>query len=154
MELVMFLVDKGADVNATDKDRRNALMYASMNGHLEVVKFLIEKKADVRATGRFGKTSLIHASNGGHMNVVIFLIEEGAHVNAEVVKALMTADVNVSGKVCSLHYKDQLFSCWLLKEAIWNWWSSWLTREPMSTLQTKCEYLFSLKLVNMAILKW
>ena len=39
-----FLIEKGIDINQTDKDGQNALHLASHGGHKEVVRLLIEKK--------------------------------------------------------------------------------------------------------------
>jgi ankyrin repeat protein len=55
LEIVKFLVAKGADVNAVDRAGNTALMRAvgSSNAQaLEIVKFLVEKGADVRAVDR------------------------------------------------------------------------------------------------------
>jgi ankyrin repeat protein len=47
-EVVKFLLEKGAEVNAKGTiGGTTALMVASQNGHAEVVKVLLEKGADV-----------------------------------------------------------------------------------------------------------
>jgi ankyrin repeat protein len=51
-------VEKGADVNARDKNDGTPLHYAVARGHLSVVEFLIEKGADLNARNRYGKTPL------------------------------------------------------------------------------------------------
>jgi ankyrin repeat protein len=38
LDAVKYLISKGADINARDKNRNAPLHYASENGHLEVVK--------------------------------------------------------------------------------------------------------------------
>ena len=40
LEVVKYLLDKGADINAKDNDCKTALMLASYNGYLEVAEFL------------------------------------------------------------------------------------------------------------------
>jgi ankyrin repeat protein len=40
LEVVKFLVEKGADIHSKTQDGRTALMLASGKGHLEVVKYL------------------------------------------------------------------------------------------------------------------
>ena len=46
LEVVKFLVDKGANVSA---DNDYALRWSANGGHLEVVKFLVSQGADIRA---------------------------------------------------------------------------------------------------------
>ena len=48
------LVERGADVNAADYDRRSALHVACAEGHMEAVKFLVEKGANVNSEDRWG----------------------------------------------------------------------------------------------------
>ena len=47
-----------------------ALIWASVNGHLEVVKFLVEQGADVTANNN---RALKWASEKGHLEIVNFL---------------------------------------------------------------------------------
>eukprot|EP00919_Chromeraceae_sp_WS-2016_P017524 GHVR01041682.1.p1 GENE.GHVR01041682.1~~GHVR01041682.1.p1 ORF type:complete len:160 (-),score=8.12 GHVR01041682.1:63-542(-) len=82
-EVMMFLIEKGADGNSTDLHLRTALMHASEEGHLEVVKSLIEEGADVRAKNWYHRTALMYASWKGHLEVTKLLIEKGANVSAE-----------------------------------------------------------------------
>ena len=42
-EIVRFVIEKGIDINHTEKDGRNALHLASENDHKEMVQLLIEK---------------------------------------------------------------------------------------------------------------
>ena len=46
MEVVTLLLERGADVNTTDKDEWTALMYAAAKGQTSVVRVLIEHDAD------------------------------------------------------------------------------------------------------------
>ena len=65
LEVVKWLVEKGADVNATNKDGRTVLHSAADSGQLDVVKWLVEKGADVNATDKDGKTVLHMAAEQG-----------------------------------------------------------------------------------------
>ncbi|TDA37117.1 MAG: hypothetical protein DSO07_12820 [Thermoproteota archaeon] len=81
LEKVKKLLDRGADVNARDKDGWTPLHWASVHGHLDVIKLLVERGADVNASNH-GWTPLHEAASRGHLNVVKFLVERGADVNA------------------------------------------------------------------------
>jgi ankyrin repeat protein len=75
-------VEKGADVNAADKDGVTALMLASEKGHLEVAKWLVEKGDDVNAADLRGTTAYMWACANGHLEVAKWLEEKGADVSA------------------------------------------------------------------------
>ena len=62
-EVVKLLIEKGAEVNRTDKAGVTALMAASEQGHGEIVKLLIEKGAEVNRTDEAGETALMVASH-------------------------------------------------------------------------------------------
>ena len=66
-DIVKFLVDKGADVNAVTKFQgTTALMFASAMGHLDIVRFLVEKGANMSAVTKVEKTTaLMFASHRG-----------------------------------------------------------------------------------------
>ena len=82
-KIARVLLDKGADVNASDGWYGNALQAASLRGHYHVIQLLLEKGADVNAPGclRYGD-ALQAASFRGHNQVVQMLLEKGADVNA------------------------------------------------------------------------
>ncbi|KAJ7882802.1 ankyrin repeat-containing domain protein [Mycena olivaceomarginata] len=64
-----------------DKDKRGALHYASLNGHIEVVEFLLERGANFNATDKANNTALHNASARGRTDVVKLLVEHGVDVN-------------------------------------------------------------------------
>lgn len=77
--IVKLLLEKGADVNAANRNRRTPLHHASTNGYVDVVKLLLEKGADVNAAQSDGRTPLHHASMDGHVDVVKLLSGSGNH---------------------------------------------------------------------------
>jgi ankyrin repeat protein len=87
LEIVKFLIENGADVNANNGV---ALDYASRNGNLEIVKFLLENGADVNANNG---AALAGASQRGHLEIVKLLLSPtvGADVNADNGRALSFA---------------------------------------------------------------
>jgi len=74
-------IEKGADVNATDRNDWTALIWASLNGHTEVVKSLVKAKARLNIQGKKGSTALYTASYGGDTEMAEVLIKAGALVN-------------------------------------------------------------------------
>jgi ankyrin repeat protein len=61
LEVITFLVERGADVNAHDNHGTTPLIYACRDGgNLEIIKFLVERGADVNARAEDGYTPLIH----------------------------------------------------------------------------------------------
>ena len=80
--MVALLLDKGADVAATNEYGWTALHWAAQEGHKDVVALLLDKGADVAATDEYGWTALHWAAQGGHKDVVALLLDKGADVAA------------------------------------------------------------------------
>ena len=77
------LLEKGIDVNATDKKGNSALSYACKAGNFAVAKSLIEKGANVNIADSEGNTLLIQAAAGESIELVKLLVEKGADVNSK-----------------------------------------------------------------------
>ena len=83
LEEIKELLKKGADVNASDKYGRTALMMAARLGTLDVVKCLVEHGADFEAKDKDGWTALIKAAIFGKLDVVKCLAECGADLDVK-----------------------------------------------------------------------
>ncbi len=81
---VRFLVGAGADVNARDKEKMTALMYACDGAAAKhIVAFLIANDAEVNALDVYSSTALMRAAARGAVGIVDKLIASGANVNQE-----------------------------------------------------------------------
>ncbi|KAH9279482.1 Protein fem-1 -like protein C [Echinococcus granulosus] len=86
LEIVQFLVDRGADVNRTTITNSTALRAACFDGHEEVVRYLVEQGANVETPNRHEHTCLMIACFRGHENIVKYLLSRGARVNRRSAK--------------------------------------------------------------------
>lgn len=77
-EVVEWLLNEGAQLEATDKEGYTALYFAAQEGRDKVVQFLLSKGANVKAAQINGSTSLHIAADRGHTEVVKILLSEGA----------------------------------------------------------------------------
>jgi len=75
MDVIKYLVDKGADVNQASNDGVTPLTVNSQEGNLPVVEYLFKKGAFIN------EVSLLLSSQNGHFHVVQFLVQNGANVN-------------------------------------------------------------------------
>ncbi|KAG7376382.1 hypothetical protein PHYPSEUDO_013650 [Phytophthora pseudosyringae] len=73
LEVVRYLVDKNADVNAGE-DGETPLLRAARQGHVEVVQYFVENGADMNPKNENGATALNVASS---FAVVQFLVKQG-----------------------------------------------------------------------------
>lgn len=74
-EIVTFLLDSGANVNATTDNGTTALMMAVRGNHYETVKLLLARGANLQASNEAGETALDWADKKGRSNIVQLLLE-------------------------------------------------------------------------------
>jgi len=80
LEVIQFLISKGADPNLKTTEGTSLLHLAAMNGHAPVVEYLVkEAKLDINAQDKFGDTPLIAACGGGKVNTAQLLLQLGAN---------------------------------------------------------------------------
>ncbi|MDR1485491.1 MAG: ankyrin repeat domain-containing protein [Planctomycetaceae bacterium] len=80
LELVKYLVDRGADINLTTKYGNSLINQAVASGSIEIVKYLADRKVDVKKKNNNGLTPFYFAyRSGSHANIDIvkFLIRNG-----------------------------------------------------------------------------
>jgi ankyrin repeat protein len=84
LQEVRELLDKGANINASDKVF--SLVIASRSGHTEVVKLLLERGADIEAKNSFGYTAFDLAGMEGHKEIALLLFEAEAEQYRDILK--------------------------------------------------------------------
>lgn len=77
IDVVEFLVAKGADVNAKNKSNATPLHFAALVGQKGVVEILLANGADIHAKDNNGKTPLDMAAQKDHKVVVDLLSKHG-----------------------------------------------------------------------------
>uniref|UniRef100_A0A914DN02 Major sperm protein n=1 Tax=Acrobeloides nanus TaxID=290746 RepID=A0A914DN02_9BILA len=80
IEVVCYLLEKGADSNIKDKYGRTALFYV-VNENKLIVKLLLEHGADIEHQNTKGVTCLMYASYNNRIEIVRYLLKKGADVN-------------------------------------------------------------------------
>lgn len=79
IEMIRFLVERGADVNQGAKSgEQTALISAIVGAQVEAVKTLIELKANVNTKMKDGTTPLKMARKGDQEDIVALLVAAGA----------------------------------------------------------------------------
>jgi ankyrin repeat protein len=94
--LIIELIDKGADINAPDKDGYTALMYAVRYNYVWLAKILIKAGIDVNAQDAGGRTALMWTTLYNYpLQMAELLIEAGADVNIKDKKGQTVFDFAV-----------------------------------------------------------
>jgi len=118
------LLDKGVDVNYTDKDGSTALMWASVMGHVEVVKLLLDRGALIDLQNNYGSSALMYASHNGIVDCVRLLLDKGADMSLKAKDDMTAKDkaesnghvaiVQVLDEVCMLKIVKPHLTCQLI----------------------------------------
>lgn len=90
-------IKSGADVNATDKDGWNALMWASWSGMTTVAAKLEEAGTQVGQADRQGNTALMLAAMRGNADIVQSLLAKKADAAAAAKNGKKAADLAAEG---------------------------------------------------------
>ena len=92
-DLVMLLIDSGADIFDFDEEGVSVFDMAVTYDNIEVVKYLISQGVNVNTTQRRSRfTPLMAAVCYGRVEMVEFLIEQGANTEAIDAKGISVID--------------------------------------------------------------
>ncbi|KIW62654.1 hypothetical protein PV04_10811 [Phialophora macrospora] len=83
MDVVLYLIDHGADVNSPDYHERTLLHWAAKHGSETAVRALASKGPDLDASDRWGRTPLMWAIECTDGAVVKLLLELGPKVHTK-----------------------------------------------------------------------
>lgn len=78
LEIVDLLLDRGANIEATDDLGQRPLLSAAHYGRTDVVRRLLDHGADIDAVDWADHSALSHAVIGGHRDLVDLLLSKGA----------------------------------------------------------------------------
>lgn len=82
LAVLKLLLDRGANVNARDRDGWTALTKAATHIKTDTVKFLLDNGADINQKGYKGRTALMWSVICRSGRVPALLVERGADINA------------------------------------------------------------------------
>jgi len=83
LQLLVFMLENGANLNSKDKDDWTPLHFAAVNGHLSVVEYLVNQKADINEKNKDDCAPLHYAAQRGYLSVVEYLFNQKADINAK-----------------------------------------------------------------------
>ena len=92
INLIKILLEKGADVNAPDKDGKTPLHLAIECKDTALIKLLLEKGADVNVPYKDGKTPLHIAMSSKNLSFALVLLAYGANLYVEDSQGLTPLD--------------------------------------------------------------
>ena len=83
LQIVEYLISKGANIEARDQKQGTPLHYACINNCYPLVEYLISKSAPIEAKDNEIKTSLHYACERDFLQIVTFLISKNANIEAK-----------------------------------------------------------------------
>lgn len=74
-QVVIALLDMGANIDARDNDGKTAIIFAASRGSEELFRILLDRGADINLEGPNRRTALTYAMDEGHAIIVKLLLE-------------------------------------------------------------------------------
>ena len=82
IELAQWMVENGADLNATDGQGRPVVLWVMELGDTRLARLIFENGADLNAIDGQGRPVLLWAMQLGHTSLARWMVEKGADLNA------------------------------------------------------------------------
>lgn len=110
LEIFMYLLNLGADINTVDIDGSNLLINATGGGNLDIVKFLIEEKGfDVNFVDNNGFTPFHSGAGSGNVELLKYLIDKGANIHTTTnIGAIPMVNAVFSDSLAAVEYLFEL----------------------------------------------
>lgn len=86
LDIVAYLLEKGANINATDNKGATVIHYAVGHNQIEKVKYLLEHGAHIDQTNRDGETPLYTACTLDKPAMIEYLLEHGANIDSRCIE--------------------------------------------------------------------
>lgn len=83
MEIVDYLLERGADLNGQERNGNSILDRAILPGRANVIKSLLEHGADPNVPNKYGDTPLIQACSAGDLEMAKLLFAYGGEINCQ-----------------------------------------------------------------------
>ncbi|MBU1101462.1 MAG: ankyrin repeat domain-containing protein [Bacteroidetes bacterium] len=83
LDIVKFLVENNADIQAKDVDGDTPLHWAAFRGRDEIAAYLLEIGAEINAVNLSQNTPLVYAVNNRRSSTIDLLLNNGAEVNTD-----------------------------------------------------------------------
>jgi len=84
VEVVKYLLEKGANANPKGWMSKTPLHYASSGGYKNIIELLLAHNADLTAKMEYGITPLHLAAEKSQLEATQFLLSKGANINAKM----------------------------------------------------------------------
>ncbi|XP_043999503.1 protein TANC1-like [Gambusia affinis] len=82
LEMCVFLLEHGAELEVPNRRGMVPLLSAAKHGHTQVAELLLKKGADINIGDKQGRTALILAASEGHAATVELLLAKGAALSS------------------------------------------------------------------------
>ncbi|MED6276614.1 hypothetical protein CHARACLAT_004780, partial [Characodon lateralis] len=82
LEICVFLLDHGAELEVPNRRGMVPLLSAAKHGHTQVAELLLKKGADINISDKQGRTALMLSASEGHSATVELLLSKGASLSS------------------------------------------------------------------------